>query len=380
MNKLIWVGLSLVIVGLCSPLFAEPPAPVALKTDGAFGFPQKEATVPCDRPDLRLSVWSNTRNLIVQAVLWTDDDSSLGKTDDNRVIGDWSDLTLDVDANSQNTPNVDRCYALNPWPSMAGLWYQILFGGGGSSTLKVDSSGHGAVSYVKTTDGQTVRVDTYVIPLRELSLKTGEKIRFSYWASSPKPVLCVNSSGYKRDKQIYGYSIPFKQFHEYTLEKGTDLNTKLLPDGRKEALAAKKEKPPMPKVGQDAPEVSAKEWINLAKPVTLEDLRGKVVLLEFWATWCGPCVQSIPHLNELTKRFSGPHFQMLSFVEEGHKTMDGFLEKTPVEYPIGLESTTLEDYGISGIPEAYVIGKDGKVLWHGHSADPQLVKTIEKAL
>ena len=51
--------------------------------------------------------------------------------------------------------------------------------------------------------------------------------------------------------------------------------------------------------------------------------------------------------------------------------MDKFLKRTPVEYPIGLESTTLEDYGISGIPHAFVVNQAGKIIWHGHPAEAE---------
>ena len=115
-------------------------------------------------------------------------------------------------------------------------------------------------------------------------------------------------------------------------------------------------------------------------PVTLAKLRGKVVLLEFWATWCGPCVQGIPHLNELQKKYAHQEFQLLSFVEEGHQTMDRFLKRTSVEYPIGLESTSLEDYGISGIPHAFVLDRAGKIVWHGHPAGPELEQALETFL
>jgi hypothetical protein len=53
--------------------------------------------------------------------------------------------------------------------------------------------------------------------------------------------------------------------------------------------------------------------------------------------------------------------QLLTFVEEGHQTMDKFLKRHPVEYPIGPESTALEDYGISGIPHVFVVNQAGKI-------------------
>jgi len=136
----------------------------------------------------------------------------------------------------------------------------------------------------------------------------------------------------------------------------------------------------MPQVGETAREISAREWLNLKGSPTLTSLRGKVVLLEFWATWCGPCVEGIRHLNEIQHKYAGKEFQLLSFVEEGHQTMDRFLKKKKIEYPIGLESESLESYGISGIPHAFVIDQQGKIRWHGHTSAPELEQSISDAL
>jgi len=71
---------------------------------------------------------------------------------------------------------------------------------------------------------------------------------------------------------------------------------------------------------------------------------------------------------------------LLTFVEEGHQTMDRFLKKNTVKYPIGLESSSLEDYGISGIPHAFVVDRKGKIAWHGHPAEPEMEKAVASAL
>jgi len=352
-----------------------------LKEHGTFGFPQKQAIVLWDRPDLCFSVWNNSEYLFAQAVLWTDDDGSLGKTDDNRDIGDWSVLILDVSPDMKSPFKLGRDYVLNPWPGDAGLHYQIENGAGAKTTLKDDSKGRGAIRYLSLADGHLVRVDTFLIPLSEIAKNVGDKIRLAYWGSSPKPVLTVNSTGYERPgKNYYSGHIPRLKYNDYVLAPGGDIDATLVPEGREDVSLSTQTNAPMPKIGEAAPEISAKEWINFKGPATLADLRGKVVLVEFWATWCGPCVECIPHLNELQHRYSGKNFQLLSFVEEGHLTMDPFLKKRPVNYPIGLESGSLQGYGVAGIPQAFVIDMAGKILWHGNSASPELDEVIAKAL
>jgi thiol-disulfide isomerase/thioredoxin len=352
-----------------------------LREDGAFAFPQKDAKVLCDQPGLRFSVWNNDEYLFAQAVLWSDGDASLGKTTDNREIGDWSEIMLDLDANGKATPQVDRDYLLNPWPGLEGLHYQICLGEGATTGIQGDSKGRGAIRYVETSGGKKIRVDTYLIPMEEIHRHVSDKIRICYWGNSPKPPQTVNSAGYESaGKDYYSHSIPRSQYHEYILTKGGEIDATQIPEGRNDISLSSRKNVPMPEIGEPAREISAKEWINLVNPPTLAGLRGKVVLVEFWATWCGPCIESIPRLNELFHKYAGKNFQLLSFVEEGHKTMDKFLNKRHVEYPIGLESNSLEDYGISGIPHAFVIDQKGKIVWHGQTASTGMNDAISAAL
>lgn len=352
-----------------------------LRRNGAFGFPQQEAKVLCDKSDLRFSIWNNAEYLFAQAVLWNDGDASLGVTEDNRPIGDYSMLMLDLEAAGKVTPNLDRHYWLNPWPTMPGLYYQILLDERSSTTLAQDSRGRGAIRYLELSGRRKVRVDTYLIPLAEISRRVGDRIRLCYWGWSPKPELTVNSAGYQSDrKPSYGFNIPRSQYHEYVLAEGREIDIARIPEGRNDIPSSHPASTPAPRIGDTAPEISARGWINLKNSPTLSSLRGKIVLVEFWATWCGPSITSIPHLNELHRKYAGKQFQLLSFVEEGHKTMDAFLNRTHVNYPVGLESSSLEAYGVTGIPDAFVIDQDGKIIWHGHSAAPELDSVISAAL
>lgn len=352
-----------------------------LGRDGAFGFPQKAAKVLCDRADLRFSVWNNDEYLFAQAVLWNDGDDSLGKTEDNREIGDNSSLLLDLDADGKATPKLDRDYLLNPWPNWSGLNYSVWASSGSTTGIQKDSKGRGAVRYLKLSDGKQVRVDTFLIPLDEISCKIGDRIRVCFYGRSTKPTFIVNTAGYDRGgENYYKHHIPRTRYQEYTLTTGFEIDPLQVPEGRSDISLSRKKEVPMPKIGESPLEISAGEWINLKQPATLKSLRGKVVLVEFWATWCGPCIEAIPHLNELHEKYGGKNFQLLSFVAEGHKTMDRFLAKRTVKYPIGLESTSLDDYGITGIPQAFLIDRAGKIVWHGHSASPELEKALAAEL
>lgn len=376
------LGLVVCILSIICACGAEelPTTIPALRENGAFGFPQKDAKVFFDNPVLRFSVWNNDQYLFAQAVLWTDDDASLGKTPDNRDIGDWSVLMFSEKPDASITPNVDRIYLLDPWPAMGGLYYQTVLGVRTTTDIQNDTKGLGAVRYVKMADGKMVRVDTYLIPLTEISRRAGDEVRLVYWGNSPKPPLTVNSAGFSYHGNYYSWKIPREQYNEYVLARGADIDLHQVPDGRKDVSLSIQKTMPMPKVGEAAPEISASDWVNSKKPLTLAGLKGKVTVVEFWATWCGACIECIPHLNELQRKYSGQNFQLVSLVLEGHQTMDPFLTEHPVEYPIGLESSSLDGYGVNGIPWAFVIDQQGKIIWSGNSTSSEMDQAVARAL
>lgn len=137
-----------------------------------------------------------------------------------------------------------------------------------------------------------------------------------------------------------------------------------------------------PKIGTEPPEVVAGDWLNTDSPPTLASLRGKVVLVEFWATWCGPCVAGIPHLNELQSKYRGLGLRIISLTDEDRATVEAFQTraKAPIEYTVGTGSVLSATYGVNGIPHAFLVGRSGKLLWDGHPADPECEEKIELAL
>jgi len=99
--------------------------------------------------------------------------------------------------------------------------------------------------------------------------------------------------------------------------------------------------------------------------VTLSGLRGKVVLLDFWATWCGPCKESIPHLTQLYKNYQDKGFELIgmSMDKSGEVEMvRRFVKSMDILYPIIMTPEDVaRNYKITGLPTTVLIDKEGKV-------------------
>jgi thiol-disulfide isomerase/thioredoxin len=117
------------------------------------------------------------------------------------------------------------------------------------------------------------------------------------------------------------------------------------------------------------------EWVGRRLPrfavdylAAKPEVAGHPVLLEFWATWCGPCVASIPHLNELHAKFKDTGLAIVGVSNEQKAVVEAFLKKTPMHYAVALDhtGTLLKDFGVTGIPHAFLADRGGKIVWQGH--------------
>lgn len=168
-------------------------------------------------------------------------------------------------------------------------------------------------------------------------------------------------------------------------------------------------------VGSKAPAIDVEHWVQTGegKFKQVKDFEpGKVYVIEFWATWCGPCVDSMPHLVELQKKYADKQVQIVSISDEDLETVEQFLERkvpakvlarikgaggdeSATDAPMTFKDLTksyclttdpdgsvqqayMEASGQMGIPTAFIVGKDGYVEWIGHpmEMDEPLEKVV----
>ncbi|QWV92734.1 TlpA family protein disulfide reductase [Geomonas oryzisoli] len=149
---------------------------------------------------------------------------------------------------------------------------------------------------------------------------------------------------------------------------------------------AKKEAQAPAVEGNPAPDFTLKDLSG--KPVQLSSLKGKLVLVNFWATWCPPCREEIPSMVKLNQAMQGKNFQMLAIsIDEGGKgAVEEFFKRGGVTLPALLDTDgqVARRYGTTGVPETFVVDGKGvirkKVVGGLDWSHPEVIQALQEIM
>ncbi len=146
--------------------------------------------------------------------------------------------------------------------------------------------------------------------------------------------------------------------------------------------------PPVPEVelGSPAAPLQGIDWVTTPPASTEWGKIGKLTIVEFWATWCAPCRISIPHLTEIQQKYAAQGVTVVGLSHENKDVVTRFVAEQGerMQYAVGIDSrgrlyrSYMQAFGVKGIPHAFIVSADGRILWHGHPTF--LVQPLEEIL
>jgi thiol-disulfide isomerase/thioredoxin len=182
------------------------------------------------------------------------------------------------------------------------------------------------------------------------------------------------------------HSLHFEELHS-NIKLNEKINDKVFefsppPGAKKVDDVFARESPPAPETGKPAP-AFALDCIEAGKKVKLDDFKGKVVMLDFWATWCGPCRMELPILQKIHEKYKDKKFAFVAInVREEKSKVSDFATKQKFTFPVALDAdgATTGNYMVSAFPTLFLIDQKGVVKQVHMGYDPAIEQTLQSEI
>ncbi|HEY3780192.1 MAG TPA: TlpA disulfide reductase family protein [Fimbriimonadaceae bacterium] len=272
-------------------------------------------------------------------------------------------------------------------PVLMGAGLQMVAGSAGYSDY-VDTSKGGPVAGAEETlpDGKKALHVKFPVkgPLPNADLLIGEDSKLIYSATYDIGAAGAGSDGSALEEKYSDFQTdPVLAASVFSTIPPSGAKVQSMADMMKgqQAQQATEEKPPVP-IGKPAPDFRVFSLANGEK-VKLSDLKGKVVLIDFWATWCPPCRESLPHTEDIFKKYGAKNVQVLTVSDEDAETIRKYITDQKFTFPAfrDPESTAEKLYGVTAIPTLVVIDAKGNLAAYivGLSPEADIVHALKKA-